>query len=452
MMHVKYLYIYTIGCQMNVYDSEMFGRVLRPMGYIPAETLEEADLIIVNTCSVRKKAEEKAFSFLGRLQALKKKNPELVVAMGGCVAQQEGANIVSRMPWVDIVFGTRAVGRLPSIIKTFEDTGNRVIDVTLDKVQIEALPPEDQTYHAPVSSFVTIMRGCDNFCSYCIVPYVRGREISRSPENIVREIEALVAQGTREVTLLGQNVNSYGLKEGICSFPDLLRQVSGVKGLLRIRFATSHPKDLSDDLINAYGELDNLCNHIHLPVQSGSNRLLELMNRKYTRERYIEQIEKLRSVRPDIAVSSDMIVGFPGETDEDFEMTLDLVRTIGYDGLFAFKYSDRPHAPAVDFPDKVPDDVKKRRLDTLLRLEKTLSQKRNDAYLGRIEQVLVEGMSKKKKEDGEREWSGRTSSNKVVNFTVSGNPDRETMVGRMVSVMIERPLPHSLWGRSDDEL
>lgn len=452
MMHVKYLYVYTIGCQMNVYDSEMFGRVLRPLGYIPAETFEEADLIIVNTCSVRKKAEEKAFSFLGRLQTLKKKNPELVVAIGGCVAQQEGANIVNRMPWVDIVFGTRAVGRLPGIIRQFEDTGNRVVDVTLDNVQIEALPPENEEYQAPVSSFVTIMRGCDNFCSYCIVPYVRGREISRSPENIIREIETLVERGTREVTLLGQNVNSYGLKEDICSFPDLLRQVSKIKGLLRIRFATSHPKDLSDDLIKAYGELDTLCNHIHLPVQSGSNRLLELMNRKYTRERYIEQIEKLRAVRPDIAVSSDMIVGFPGETDEDFEMTLDLIRTVEYDGLFAFKYSDRPHAPAVDFPDKVPDDVKKKRLEALLRLEKSLSQKKNDAYVGRIEPVLVEGMSKKIKEDGQREWSGRTSSNKVVNFTMAGDMAVDQVVGRMVKVQIEKPLPHSLWGRMVEEL
>lgn len=452
MMHVKYLYVYTIGCQMNVYDSEMFGRVLRPLGYIPSETFEEADLIIVNTCSVRKKAEEKAFSFLGRLQALKKKNPELVVAMGGCVAQQEGANIVSRMPWVDIVFGTRAVGRLPGIIKRFEESGDRVIDVTMDNALIEALPSEDEGDPSQVSSFVTIMRGCDNFCSYCIVPHVRGRETSRSPENIVREIEALVARGTREVTLLGQNVNSYGLKEDSCSFPDLLRQVSRIDGLKRIRFATSHPKDLSDDLIRAYGELTSLCNHIHLPVQSGSNRVLKRMNRKYTREQYIERIEKLRSVRPDIAVSSDMIVGFPGETDDDFQMTLDLVQTIGYDGLFAFKYSDRPYAPAVKFKDKVPEDVKKERLDALLRLEKTLSQQKNDAYLGRVESVLVEGMSKRKKEGAPPEWSGRTSSNKVVNFAITGVTNAVDIIGKMVNVRIERSLAHSLWGTALDDL
>ncbi|MBU1171504.1 MAG: tRNA (N6-isopentenyl adenosine(37)-C2)-methylthiotransferase MiaB [Proteobacteria bacterium] len=445
-MNVKYLYVYTIGCQMNVYDSEMFGRVLRPMGYIPAETLEDADLIIVNTCSVRKKAEEKAFSFLGRLQSMKLKNPELVVAIGGCVAQQEGANIVSRMPWVDIVFGTRAVGRLPDIIKRFEESGTRVIDVTMDPVQIEALPPKDLDTPSPVSTFVTIMRGCDNFCSYCIVPYVRGRETSRSPENIIREIEALVERGTREVTLLGQNVNSYGLKEGICSFPDLLRQVNGIKNLERIRFATSHPKDLSDDLIRTYAELEKLCNHIHLPVQSGSDRLLERMNRKYTRAIYIERIEKLRTARQNMAVTSDMIVGFPGETDEDFDMTLELIKTIGYDGLFAFKYSDRPHAPAVDFPDKVPEDVKKNRLEKLLKLEKSLSQMRNDAYLGRVEPILVDGRSKKIGETGLREWAGRTSSNKVVNFNVPDAMISNDIMGKIVEVRIEQCRPHSLKG------
>ncbi|GAB6097654.1 tRNA (N6-isopentenyl adenosine(37)-C2)-methylthiotransferase MiaB [Desulfatiferula olefinivorans] len=447
MLPVKYLYVYTIGCQMNVYDSEMFGRVLQPLGYASTPDLDQADLIIVNTCSVRKKAEEKAFSFLGRLQAMKKKNPGLVVAMGGCVAQQEGARVVARMPWVDIVFGTRAAGRLPAIVRAFQETGNRVIDITMDEAPIEFLPPKDAVKKTPVSTFVTIMRGCDNFCSYCIVPYVRGRETSRTPENIIREIEALVADGVREVTLLGQNVNSYGLKEGICSFPDLLRKVARIDGLARIRFATSHPKDLSDDLIRAYGELDKLCNHIHLPVQSGSDRVLKRMNRKYTRASYIDRIERLRAVRPDIAVSSDMIVGFPGETDEDFEQTLDLVKTIGYDGLFAFIYSDRPHAPAVKFPDKVPEDVKKKRLEALLRLEKSLSQMRNDAYLDRIEAVLVEGRSKKADADGGFQWSGRSSSNKVVNFPAPGDVKGSDITGRIIDVRIERCLPHSLWGK-----
>jgi tRNA-2-methylthio-N6-dimethylallyladenosine synthase len=446
-MNYKNIFVYTIGCQMNVYDSEMFTRVLRPMGYINTESFDDADLIIVNTCSVRKKAEEKAFSFIGRLKNLKQKNPELVIAVGGCVAQQEGASLVSRFPWVDIVFGTRAVGKLPELLKRFENQGNRVVDVAMAETLIEAMPVSDVDHVPDVSRFVTIMRGCDNFCSYCIVPYVRGRETSRTPENIISEIEKLVEGGVREVTLLGQNVNSYGLKEGICSFPDLLRKVSKIEGLSRIRFATSHPKDLSDDLIRAYGELDKLCNHIHLPVQSGSDRILALMNRKYTRATYIDRIERLRGMRPDIAVSSDMIVGFPGETDEDFQETLELVNAVKFDGLFAFKYSDRPNAPAVDFKDKVPDQVKSARLEKLLTLEKQYSRYNNDRYIGRVEEVLVEGMSKKTGHDASIQWSGRTSSNKVVNFICAKIKGPEDVVGKIVRVSVEKALPHSLYGR-----
>lgn len=447
-MNYKNLFVYTIGCQMNVYDSDMFGRVLRPMGYILTESFDDADLVIVNTCSVRKKAEDKAFSFIGRLQKLKRRNPDLVVAVGGCVAQQEGAALVSRFPWVDIVFGTRAVAKLPGLLKRLESQGNRVVDVSMDETFIEAMPPEEIDQSASVSRFVTIMRGCDNFCTYCIVPYVRGRETSRSPELIIEEIEKLVDSGAREVTLLGQNVNSYGLKENICSFPDLLRKVSKIQGLQRIRFATSHPKDLSEDLIRAYGELDKLCNHIHLPVQSGSDRILSLMNRKYTREIYVQRIERLREVRPGIAVSSDMIVGFPGETEEDFQQTLDLVNEIRYDGLFAFKYSDRPHAPALKFKDKVADQVKSERLERLLTLEKHYSRLNNDRYLGRIEDVLVEGKGKKPGKDGLVTWSGRTSSNKVVNFACHHDDDNPMLKGSIVKVSIEKALPHSLWGQA----
>lgn len=450
-MNIKTLFVYTIGCQMNVYDSEMFGRVLRPLGYAQAESFEDADLIIVNTCSVRKKAEEKAFSFIGRLKNLKNKNPELIVAVGGCVAQQEGSALVRRFPWIDIVFGTRAVGRLPELLKRHEGQGNRVVDVTMDAALIEAMPTHEKEQGPDVSRFVTIMRGCDNFCSYCIVPYVRGRETSRTPENIIKEIEKLVENGAREVTLLGQNVNSYGLKENICSFPDLLRKVAEIDGLLRIRFATSHPKDLSDDLINAYSELDKLCNHIHLPVQCGSDRILALMNRKYTRASYIDRIERLRAVRPDIAISSDMIVGFPGETDEDFAQTLDLIKTVKYDGLFAFKYSDRPHAPAVGFKDKVPDHVKSERLDQLLTLEKLYSRQNNDRYIGRVEDVLVEGMSKKPGNVEDLQYSGRTSSNKVVNFVWPDSDEKQDKMGTIVRVVIEKAFPHSLLGRVADK-
>jgi len=450
-MNIKSLFVYTIGCQMNVYDSEMFGRVLRPLGYALVESFEDADLIIVNTCSVRKKAEEKAFSFIGRLKNLKNKNPELIVAVGGCVAQQEGSALVRRFPWVDIVFGTRAVGRLPELLKRYENQGRRVVDVIMDAALIEAMPSHEKEHGPDVSSFVTIMRGCDNFCSYCIVPYVRGRETSRTPENIIKEIEKLVENGVREVTLLGQNVNSYGLKENICSFPDLLRKVAEIDGLLRIRFATSHPKDLSDDLIKAYSELDKLCNHIHLPVQCGSDRILALMNRKYTRAEYIDRIERLRAVRPEIAISSDMIVGFPGETDEDFEQTLDLVNTVKYDGLFAFKYSDRPHAPAVGFKDKVPDHVKSERLDQLLTLEKIYSRQNNDRYIGRVENVLVEGMSKKPGNAEDLQYSGRTSSNKVVNFVWPDSDEKQGKMGTIVRVVIEKAFPHSLLGKVSDK-
>ncbi len=448
MMNKKYLYIYTIGCQMNVYDSEMFGRLLEPLDFIKTDTLEEADLVIVNTCSVRKKAEEKAFSFLGRTQKLKKKNPELIVAIGGCVAQQEGKQIISRIPAVDIVFGTGAVSRLSALVHRFETTGEKIVDVEMDASIAEAMPISDNSDAPGISKFVTIMRGCDNFCTYCIVPYVRGREKSRAPENIIREIRGLVDAGTREVTLLGQNVNSYGLKENMCSFPELLRMVSDIDGLERIRFATSHPKDMSDELIRAYAEIDKLCSHVHLPVQSGSDRILKEMNRKYTRDIYLQRIKRLREVRPDIAVTSDMIVGFPGETEDDFSATLDLVETIEFDGLFAFMYSDRPNAPAVDFPSKVDDLVKRKRLETLLNLEKKLSFKKNQNYAGKLVEVLVEGKSRRPGKDGNRQWTGRTSTNKVVNFICEPSDKAPgDMRGTIVGVYIEETFEHSLWGK-----
>ncbi len=445
-MNKKNLYIYTIGCQMNVYDSEMFARILEPLDYIQTDSLEEADLVIVNTCSIRKKAEEKAFSFLGRTQKLKKKNPELIVAIGGCVAQQEGRNIISRIPAVDIVFGTDAIPRLPKIVQKVETTGDRVIDVEVNSDIAETMPVVEDAENATVSKFVTIMRGCDNYCTYCIVPYVRGREKSREPDNIIQEITNLVATGTKDITLLGQNVNSYGLKESMCSFPELLKKVSEIKGLERIRYATSHPKDMSDELINAYREIDKLCSHVHLPVQSGSDKILKKMNRKYTREIYMNRIQCLKEVRPDIAVTSDFIVGFPGETDEDFKETLALIEAVEFDGLYAFKYSDRPNAPAVEFEPKVPEDVARKRLEELLQLESRISKKRNQAYVGKICQVLVEGQSKRKNEDGKNQWSGRTSSNKIVNFALDVSKESKDVVGHIFNVEIKNALEHSLWG------
>lgn len=442
-MNKKCVYIYTIGCQMNVYDSEMFKKVLKPLGYIPADEVEDADLIIVNTCTVRKKAEEKAFSFLGRTRALKKKNPELIVAIGGCVAQQEGAAIMRRMPYVDLVFGTRAYSRLAEMVKQFEVDRMPVVDVEMSTgISDEPAPPAPDG-EVEVSRFVTIMRGCDNFCSYCIVPYVRGREESRDPEAIVDEITDLVKAGAREVTLLGQNVNSYGQKEGLCDFPELLRKVSAIEGLERIRFATSHPKDLSPGLVEAYRDLPKLCNHIHLPVQSGSNAVLKKMNRKYTREDYLGRIESLKKVRPDISVTSDMIVGFPGETEEDFNETLEMIRKVGFSGIFAFKYSDRPNAPAVKYEGKVSDEEKSERLERLLALEKELSEKRNLSYADTVVDVLVEGTRDGR--DG-LQWTGRSSCNRVVNFTCESQDMGENLVGNVVPVYIKEGLPHSLRG------
>ncbi len=442
-MNKKCVYIYTIGCQMNVYDSEMFKKVLGPLGYIPVDEVEDADLVIVNTCTVRKKAEEKAFSFLGRMRALKKKNPELIVAIGGCVAQQEGAAILRRMPYVDIVFGTRAYARLKAMVEKFEYDRIPNVDVEMSTGIVDETPTPELDVKVEVSRFVTIMRGCDNFCSYCIVPYVRGREESRDPDAIVQEVKDLVERGAREVTLLGQNVNSYGKKEGLCDFPELLRRVSEIEGLARIRFATSHPKDLSPGLVEAYRDLPKLCNHIHLPVQSGSNAVLKKMNRKYTREDYMERIARLKEVRPDIALTSDMIVGFPGETDADFEETLDLIRQVGFSGVFAFKYSDRPNAPAVGYDGKVSEEDKSRRLDALHVLEKELSRERNLSYAGKTEEVLVDG---RKEVKGGQQWTGRSSCNRVVNFTVTGGDSDGNLVGKVVPVYIEEGLPHSLRG------
>jgi tRNA-2-methylthio-N6-dimethylallyladenosine synthase len=453
-MNYKYLYIYTIGCQMNVYDSAMFEKVLKPLGYIMTEKPEDADMVIVNTCSVRKKAEDKAYSFLGRFDRIKKKNPELILAVSGCVAQQNGKGLIDRLPYVDIVFGTRMVGRLPRLVKRFEETREKIVEVTLDErveeFSFPDLTADDSTEHEdkPISRFTTITRGCDNFCTYCIVPYVRGREKSRTPEFIVDEITRYASEGIKEITLLGQNVNSYGIKEGLCSFPELLYKVNEIKGIERIRFATSHPKDLSQGLIEAYKRLNKLCNHIHLPVQSGSDRILKKMNRKYTSESYIEKITELKKVRPDIAVTSDFIVGFPGETREDFDQTLELVRKIGFDGLFAFTYSDRPDAPAVKFPDKVPSQEKKDRLDKLLKLEKELSLQNNLKRVGKMEEVLVEGLSKKKDSQGNINFTGRSSGNKVVNFLSDESGVRlDEIRGKLVKVTIEKGLPHSLWGR-----
>lgn len=442
---------------MNVYDSEQFLKALKPLGYLKTDQLEAADLILVNTCAIREKAQEKAFSFLGRLLPMKRKNPHLMIGMGGCVAQQEGRNVIRRVPHIDLVFGTHAVQRLAGHVQTLEMQKERIVDVETGTAIYEppSLKPLSETGAA--GHFVTIMQGCDNFCTYCVVPYTRGRECSRQPEQILQEIEALVASGVKEITLLGQNVNSYGNKEGLCSFPRLLARVHDIRGLERIRFATSHPKDFSDDLIHSFQTLDKLCRHIHLPVQSGSSRLLKRMNRRYTREDYLHKIEKLRRLCPEVAVSSDMIVGFPGENRQDFEDTLSLIQTVEFDSLFAFAYSDRPNAPAARFSDKVSETEKKERLQILLKLQEEITLKKHQARVGEKVEILVEGKSKKQhrvsSESGNfgtvdtLQWTGRTSDNKIVNFNSPASDDSHPVdVGERVTLTIEKAYPHSLWG------
>lgn len=458
-MNAKHLYINTMGCQMNVYDTGQIQNRLAPLGYSLTKDLDTADVIIVNTCSIRAKAEQKAFSFLGRLAPIKQRRPDLIVGIGGCVAQQEGRRVLKRMPHVDLVFGTHAIPRLPQLIQRIAATRCRVVDVEI----APTIEPDDFTTGQPltsdVSAFVTIMRGCDNYCTYCVVPHVRGRESSRAPEDIVTEIEHLVSHGVREVTLLGQNVNSYGLKQGLCSFSQLLARVDAVELLERVRFTTSHPKDLSPELMHAFNRVNKLCPHIHLPVQSGSDRVLKRMNRRYTRQHYLEKIDQLREICPHIAISSDIIVGFPGETEADFEATMTLIQQVEFDSLFAFNYSDRPNASAAGFGGKIDDRVKAERLQAVLACQQEVTNKKCQALVGSVQQILVDGPSKStgNRQEGASkrnpfpapQWSGRTGSNKIVHFihegmNASGN---QILTGRLMDIMIEKAMPHCLWGR-----
>lgn len=452
-MITQKLYINTIGCQMNVYDSDRIAQSLAPGGYRQTQALEEADLVIVNTCAIRAKAEQKAFSFIGRLARMKRQNPDLLIGVGGCVAQQEGEAILSRMPHVDLVFGTHAIPRLARLVDQAKTHRIRVVDVEqsegIDEIDFTAGFHED----GQVSRFVTIMQGCDNYCTYCVVPYVRGAEMSRHPDRVLSEIETLVRGGVREVTLLGQNVNSYGCKEGLPSFAALLKQVNDIEGLRRIRFTTSHPKDLSEDLMEAFAKLGKLCPHIHLPVQSGSDQVLKRMNRKYTRQLYLERIERLRSIRSDIAVTSDFIVGFPGESREDFEETLTLVEAVAFDSIFAFMYSDRDIAPASHFKNKVDEDEIKERLQELLAIQETITLRKNRALVDTFQEIMVEGSSSRpglaESIDDGPQWTGRTPGNKIVNFSVGQDVDSKgtLQVGQMVTVHIEKAYAHSLRGR-----
>jgi len=453
-MHYNgYAHIHTIGCQMNVYDSEKLGAVLNSLGYRPTPHPEQADIIVCNTCAVRHKAEEKAFSFLGRFAGDKQKKPHLITVMAGCVAQQEGKKAFQRLPHLDLVLGTQAFSRFGIHIEALKSGQHRIVDTDPSDAIFETLPDETAFKENPVSKFVTIMQGCDNFCTYCVVPYVRGRERSRPWQSIVKEINVLADNGIREVTLLGQNVNSYGAKEKSISFAGLLEQVAGIDGIHRIRFATSHPKDLSEELIQAMADIDKVCNHLHLPVQSGSNRMLKKMNRGYTAQIYLSRIDALRSAIPDIGLSTDIIVGFPSETAQEFEDTMALVAQVGFDSIFAFAYSDRSFAPAAKFPDPVGEAEKMVRLKQLLAFQDTITQKKNQDMIGQVVQVLVEGVSAKQ-HDGfvkttphTRQMTGRSAGNKIVHF-----PSDTLSPGDLADIQIDNAYPHSLWGRPLEQL
>ena len=423
---------------MNRYDSERLVEILAREKFVFVEDYRRADLIFINTCSVRDKAEQKAFSYLGRVKTLKRNRPQLVVALGGCVAQQYGEELLVRWPHLDLVVGTHSISKVPAMLARYEATGKRQAWVDFSYDFGDEPDGRPRSCKPEISAYVTIMRGCDNFCSYCIVPMVRGRECSRPSHEIITEVESLVACGVREVTLLGQNVNSYG--QGVSAevnFASLLRRVSKVEGLLRIRFTTSHPKDLSPTLMRCFSELPQLCPHIHLPVQSGSDYILQRMNRGYTRSHYLQLVKELREIREGVAVSSDMIVGFPDEKEEDFQLSLKLLEEVRFDGLFSFKYSDRPKTAASLLDGKVEEKVKLERLQRLQELQERITLEKNETQLGQTSLVLIEGPS----QIGGSQLSGRTPHNRVVNF--EGSPQ---LVGEEVPVLITVAHAHSLEG------
>lgn len=421
---------------MNVNDSETMFALLKDLEYEQTDTSSEADLIILNTCCIRAKAEQKVYSELGRLKRLKRGDRRVLLGVGGCIAQQEGEKLLKRVPYLDLVFGTHSLHLLPEMVRAAE-RGERLsqTDFLDPETRLDLFPRKEA--EGGITRFVTVMQGCDNFCSYCIVPYVRGREVSRRSDDILREIREMAATGVREVTLLGQNVNSYGLKSADePDFAGLLRMVAQIDGIERIRFTTSHPKDISPSLIACFADLDKLCGHIHLPAQSGSDRILEMMNRGYSRHDYLEKISALKRARPGIQITGDMIVGFPGESEDDFLQTLSLMEEIGYADLFSFIFSARPETAAASLEDNLTRREKQERLDRLQGMQRRMTLERNRSLVGSIQEVLVEGTSR---QGGQ--LFGRTGGNRVVNF--SADP---SLTGTLVSVRIVDAFPNSLLG------
>jgi len=435
------LYIRTFGCQMNEYDSDRMADVLAESeGARKTDRPEDADIILFNTCSVREKAEEKVFSDLGRISALKRQRPDLLVGVGGCVASQEGAAIVARAPYVDLVFGPQTLHRLPELIARRRASGQPQVDVSFPEIEkFDRLPPA-RTEGA--TAFVSIMEGCSKYCSFCVVPYTRGDEVSRPLEDVLVEIAGLADQGVREVTLLGQNVNAWrGAMPGgqAGDFALLLDYVCEIPGIDRVRYTTSHPKEFTQRLIDAYERLPKLVDHVHLPVQSGSDRILAAMKRGYTVLEYKSIVRRLRAMRPDISLTSDFIVGFPGETADDFERTLQLAEELGFDNSFSFVYSPRPGTPAADLADDTPQEVKLERLHRLQAAIDTNARRISEAMVGSVQRVLVEGPSRR----DAGEFASRTGNNRVVNFA-----GPQSLVGEFADVRITAALSHSLRGEA----
>lgn len=435
----KNFFIQTHGCQMNEEDSEKLSGMLKKMGYNKAKDKFSADLIIFNTCCVRENAEFKVYGNLGALKKLKQQNPELIIALCGCMMQQKymAKKIIKKFPFVDIIFGTHNLYKFPEYLNISKQKNIPVIEIQDEEDRIiEGLPIDRESN---VKAFVTIMYGCNNFCAYCIVPYVRGRERSRNPEDIENEIKQLVLKGYKEFTLLGQNVNSYGKNlNPKMNFSELLTRINAIDGIERIRFMTSHPKDLTDDVIDVISKCDKICEHVHLPVQSGSTSILKKMNRNYSREQYLSLIDKIRNKIPNAAITTDIIVGFPGETEKDFQETLDLARKVGFDSAFTFIYSKREGTPAYNIKEQISDDVKHDRFNRLVDVINESAAKKNKVYEGRIEEILVEGPSK----NDSIKLMGRTRTGKLVNF--EGNKD---FIGKLVKVEITKATSFSLMGK-----
>ncbi len=438
---MKKLYIRTFGCQMNEYDSDKMADVLGANEVlVKTDNPEEADVILFNTCSVREKAQEKVFHDLGRVKHLKQANPNLIIGVGGCVASQEGAAIVERAPYVDVVFGPQTLHRLPNLIARRQESGRAQVDISFPEIEkFDAMPPARVE---GASAFVSIMEGCSKYCTFCVVPYTRGEEVSRPLDDILTEIAGLTEQGVKEVTLLGQNVNAWRapLTKGgdeMGDFAFLLECVHEIPGIERIRYTTSHPREMTPRVFEVYASLPKLVSQLHLPVQSGSDRVLAAMKRGYTVLEFKSIVRKLRAARPDLSLTSDFIIGFPGETEVDFELTMKLIDDIGFDGSFSFVYSARPGTPAADMADDTPQELK---LARLARLQKRIDEQyagHSQAMVGTIQRILVEGVSRKNAD----ELAGRTDNNRIVNFAA---PSR--LIGQFVDVKITAALPHSLRG------